>query len=121
MDLLNLAHRVKKGVKLLDRKVPNWRSILKNHESQFDFADGECCVLGTLEHYSGRMRVLKKRVHITDSENAFGKAAETLRISGDTADYGFDGQPAHGDFDLSYQTQVKMLSDLWKAEIGIGL
>ncbi len=121
MDLLNIAKRVRNGVKLLDKKIPNWRSIVKNHESEFDFTDGACCVLGTLEHYSGRLKVLKKRAgrKAQDANNPFGNAAVALGISGKTTEFGFDGLPAKTDFDIPYQDQMPVLTALWKAEIGI--
>jgi hypothetical protein len=122
MNLLAIASRVKAGAKLLDKKLPGWRNVVKRHQDQFDFANGDYCVLGTLEHYSGKMRVLKARKgkDAQQPDNRFGNAATALGISGDAAVYGFDGGSVGDDTCLSYSEQLPILSDLWKAEIGLG-
>ena len=65
LSLLELAKCVRRGVRRLDKKIPNWRTVMRQHIGEYDFKNGEHCVLGTLEHYSGRMQVLKRRAGIT--------------------------------------------------------
>lgn len=56
-----LAARVKRGARLLDKKVPNWRTTMRKHADTFRLNSPRLCILGTLEHYNGRMKVLKAR------------------------------------------------------------
>lgn len=114
MELIDIAKAVKRGVRLLDKKIPNWRTILRKHEDQFDFADGTHCVLGTLEHYSGRMRVLKAKRNVPLYEGAFKRAYLALGIeSGQTKDFGFDWS---ANSSTSPDQQKAFFSALWRAE-----
>lgn len=115
MDLLETAKRVKRGVKPLDKKVPNWRQVLRKHQDQFDFADGDHCVLGTLEHYSGRMRVLRAKNRAATKEVfTFTRAALALGITDEDTDlYGFDWDSQ--DLENRYDVRIA-LGVLWRAE-----
>jgi hypothetical protein len=117
--IYELAQRVKKGVKLLDKHIPNWRRTIKAHKDQFDFMDGDCCVLGTLEHYNGRMRVLKARKGVRDHYR-FTAALKALGVDR-SSDYGFDIDRRLSDPTLEGQQsrQYDILTALWKAEIGL--
>lgn len=118
IDIAAIARRVKRGVRLLDKKIPDWRQILRKHRTEFDFRDGDHCVLGTLEHYSGRMRVLKARVR-TQTDYPFGRALDALKLRGDNrdVDFGFDGE-IHSDYDRDDDRDDEMttLDALWRAE-----
>lgn len=117
MDILELARSVKRGVKLLDKKIPNWRQVMRKYEDQFNFADGECCILGTLEHHSGRLQVLNQRkAAAADPEDAYRRAAARLGLNIEADEdelYGFnvttdaydDSEAVMGD-----------IGDLWRAE-----
>lgn len=112
MTLLELAKRVRRGVKLLDRLIPNWRRTMRNHQDQYDFQDGDHCILGTLEHYNGRMSVLKKR-RAVDTDYSYGRGAKALGLKeGITYEHGFDGQISGG----SYDADMAQLDQLWRAE-----
>ena len=112
MDLFDLAKRVKAGVKLLDRVLPSWRLTLRKHDDEFDLADPDCCILGTLEHHSKQMRLLhKKRVKGLLDEDGYNRAVERLNISCNGAKFGFDIEsPTTANYD--YDT----LQALWRAE-----
>lgn len=117
MDLLPLAKAVKRGVKLLDRKVPNWRQVLRKHRYQFDFSDGAHCVLGTLEHHSGRLAVLKKRQKVSplgwSSSGSFSRARQALSLtSADAYLHGFD----YSNRELNKTDAMVALDALWRAE-----
>lgn len=117
-DLKVLAMRVRAGVKLLDKKIPNWRKIIKRHEAQFDFESGDHCVLGTLKHFSGRMRVLRQKAAEKNTSHimCFVRASERL-LPGAKHDetlaknYGFNW--------FNKDTEADVLDALWRAEIGI--
>lgn len=101
------VQRVKRGIKLLEKKIPNWRTVLRRHEDQFDFADGAHCVLGTLEHYSKRM----KQLPLTEREkfrDTFDRAYTRLGIDNPAA-YGFDSAESEG-------VSPQLLDTLWRAE-----
>lgn len=110
MDIYDIATRVKRGVKLLDKKVPNWRLILRKNREQFNFADGSCCVLGTLEHFSGRMRVLKAKRDVPSYEPPFSRAIQALGIVS-SKDYGFDWSRMNDG-----EEGKEALTALWRAE-----
>lgn len=115
MTLFDLAQRVRNGVRLLDKKIPNWRTILRKHEGSFDFSNGDCCILGTLEHHSGRMRVLRKRRRVTD-RLAFTRGYQCLGLeSADVEAHGFDAD-ATDCYSYVDQKDLEVLSDLWRAE-----
>ena len=123
-----LAAKMRRGVALLDKKIPNWRAIVRRHRHQFDFSKGDCCVLGTLEHYSGRMRVLEKKHGVKRREGrmafeTFTAAARALGLNGGrTIDaHGFDADDYKDDFSdgkLKRQRDLDILSALWRAEAG---
>ncbi len=125
MNVTNIVARVKRGVRVLDRKVPNWRTVLRKHQKQYDFRSGEHCVLGTLEHHAGRMRVLKKRLDAdTLPGYTFGDAEATLGVS--STDCGFDAVefkalPRLTDAEIAVhkaaeQQEYDILDALWRAE-----
>lgn len=118
MTVVELVKNVKKGVKLLDQRVPNWRQIMRKHAAEYNFTDGSSCVLGTLEHHSGRMKVLKKR-----SREIYGDgyiaAVDILKLDRG-CHYGFDGDNRYYNSllptGMTYKAQIDLLSDLWRAE-----
>lgn len=114
MNLYEMARRVKRGVRLLDRKIPDWRRVLRRHREEFEFRDGDCCVLGTLEHYTGRMRELLKKAD-ADEDSRYMRALSALRLEGDAdIEHGFDGiDKGGGETD---NIEMDALSDLWRAE-----
>lgn len=121
MELLEIAKRVKRGVRLLDKKVPNWRRTLREHEDQYDFANGDCCVLGTLEHYNGRLRVLSAK-RAKNGDYPFGRAVRAvgLKVNDDddscadeATQHGFDAIDGGGG---SYEDEIATLDALWRAE-----
>ena len=93
MKLLELATRVKAGATFLDNAIPKWRVILRRHAKDFNMADGDQCVLGTLEHYAGRLHVLRRQrareILGLHSDNRFQVAAHLLGITGPH----FSGEP----------------------------
>lgn len=109
MTLFDMARRVKAGVRLLDRKIPNWRTVLRRHEDEFDFADGSHCVLGTLEHYSGRMRTLIARRQAKQEPDPFWRAAKALGVEAREEDLGFEAEDVR-------TKERDMLAELWRAE-----
>ena len=112
MSMFDLAQSVKRGVRLLDRKVPRWRRVMREHQDQYDFKDGEHCILGTLEHFSGRMAVLKKRGQVVD-DYAYnrGRLALGLRELSDAVVCGFDAPESD-----ARDHERAVLHDLWRAE-----
>lgn len=121
--------RVKAGVALLDKKIPNWRTTIRKHRRQFDFQDSEHCVIGTLEHYSGRLRQLKTKFKFDGNEFAFDRGLKLLKAS--AALHGFDveggvnrvtkyGYSSPGsDTLVTASDEYEVLDALWRAEIGI--
>lgn len=87
MDLLDLAKKVKRGSRLLDRKLPSWRRVMQKHRDQFNFADPQFCVLGTLKHHLGRARVLRKQAG--SSEAGYHGLLQALRLDRGS-EHGFD-------------------------------
>jgi hypothetical protein len=117
MSLLNIAKRVKRGVRLLDKKIPNWRAVLRKHKDQFNFGNSAHCVLGTLEHFSGQMQTLKARIGLTQHDDAeyasYTNARKALKLRMyEDEDYGFDA--CHQDERRG--AEINTLSDLWRAE-----
>ncbi len=117
LDFKAIAKRMKRGVRLLDRKIPNWRLVLRKHEYQFDFTDGECCVLGTLEHYSGRMRVLRERQK-SDPGYRYGRAIEALHLdkAGQDTLHGFEAAASSMYTPNDFDQERDVLDALWRAE-----
>ena len=115
MELFDIARCVKAGARFLDKKIPNWRSVLRKHSDEFDFADGEHCVLGTLEHYSGRMRVLKAR-GLKNSNYAFTRAYTKLGIEDRVAGLGFDYNDTEDGWSDEHANNTKIFNALWRAE-----
>ena len=112
-SLLDLAKAVKRGAKLLDRKIPTWRHTLRSHADEFDIAAPECCILGTLEHFSGRMRQLSKKHKQDDSTpwRRFSRGRVALNLSSHAAsEHGFE-HLSTGD-----STDYDSLNALWRAE-----
>ncbi len=110
VELVELVKRVKRGVKVLDRKIPNWRTVLRRHQEEFRLSNLDYCILGTLEHHSGRMRQLnQKRVDGTISNDGYTRAIRRLNLATGTP-YGFD--LASSDSDAPYGSEKR--NDLWK-------
>jgi hypothetical protein len=109
-DLLELAKRVKRGVRLLDQKFPLWRRTMRRHEATFDLRLGDYCILGTLEHHLGRARTLRKRRGF--SYGGYLGLRDALNIDKSAKKYGF-----YWDDDLrNSENQIPTLTDLWRAE-----
>lgn len=116
MTLFEQAQRVKRGVALLDKKIPKWRDTLRRHRAQFDFANGDCCVLGTLEHYDKRMRQLKLKGASKDETDRFERACTRLGLDeqDDIAACGFAfSTPSDS---TENDEEGRTLHDLWRAE-----
>lgn len=114
MALFDLAQRVKRGVRLLDKKVPGWRKVLYRHRDSFDLSDGACCVLGTLEHHSARMKALhRSRVKGMDGAD-YAWAVRRLNLEFGRI-YGFDVEGPFT-FESERKQQYADLNDLWRAE-----
>ena len=121
MELFDTARRVKRGARFLDKKIPNWRSVLRKHSDEFDFADGEFCVLGTLEHYSGRMRELAKKRNADDLNGRFIRAIHILGLEDKDEALGFDVplntyEEYDEDGTNEAVTAFAQFSELWRAE-----
>lgn len=110
-DLLELAKRVKNGVRLLDRKFPTWRRTMRRHRYTFNLRSGDYCILGTLEHHLGRARVLRKRKGL--SEEGYLGLRDALNIVS-AKDYGFYWDST--DAALDPENQIPTLTALWRAE-----
>lgn len=92
--IAGLYARVRKGVALLDKRVPNWRRTMRKQVGQYNFMEGDHCVLGTLEHYNGRMQVIRKRTIAKEeqeqgSHDSMSRATKRLRIHGESQKFGF--------------------------------
>ena len=120
MELFDIARCVKAGARFLDKKIPNWRSVLRKHSDEFDFADGEHCVLGTLEHYSGRMRELAKKRTVPTKDDRFTRAIDILDIAGKDEALGFDVPREAYEYDEygtnKAVTACAQFNELWRAE-----
>lgn len=121
MTLVEIAKRVRRGAALLDKRIPNWRTIMRKHVAQYDFADGDCCVLGTLEHHSGILRTIKSnkaRQLAEDGVSRHTVAAAKLGIN--AREYGFDNVGGVDDLPRDpfnpKQHSSKVLHALWLAE-----
>lgn len=113
-DLFELAQAVKRGVKLLDRKIPRWRTVLRKHADEFDFASGDHCVLGTLEAHSARMKMLIRKKGCSRKYTTFGRAVLALDLGGGADEkHGFDVPDSTV---LEEQEQYRTLGALWRAE-----
>lgn len=117
--ITDCVRRVQRGAMLLDRKVPNWRTVMKKNKQQFNFKDGECCVLGTLEHFAGRMRVLrKKHAEREQHRGRFMVAAARLGLEtslirfNSVKDYGFCWSTSGG----QDSPESRLLDLLWREE-----
>lgn len=101
---ISTIRKFKRGVKLLDKKVPKWRTILRKHKDQFVFKDGDHCVLGTLEHHVGKLRVAAAKYG-----NSYGSGYNRLVAMWNLGwgnSYGFDSPSAY----------YPLLTALWRAE-----
>ena len=114
---LDTIKRFKRGVKVLDRKYPRWRTVLRKHKDTFDFTDRKYCVLGTL----GTHTKLKRQQATRDAFNRALKFLTGDSGSGGAADrptapwrYGFDW---NGKFASSRGEDKLLLTALWQAEI----
>lgn len=117
--LLVLGRRVARGAKLLDKKLgPTWRRTMRAHRELFDLRNSDCCILGTLEHYNGRMKALNtqagKCIH---NFSAYDSAASRLSLedSESRVAYGFT-QPRNPDFATSMHGWA-ILQALWQVEL----
>jgi hypothetical protein len=115
-----MAQRVKRGVRFLDRKVPMWRRVMRKHDSEFDLSDGDHCVLGTLEHRVGKLRVAARKLHTPlECDNGFGRLARLFGIYDNTTELGFDYKTYVMwalDEDEQAEQQYRDLQALWRAE-----
>jgi hypothetical protein len=117
-SILELARRVKKGAALLDKKFPSWRRVMRAHVDEFNFEDGDFCVLGTLEHHLGRAKVLAKRrreklhLYALPDVSRYQKLVGAL-FGGDEAESAAHGFNAADDGE-SWESIY--LGDLWQAE-----
>lgn len=113
MDIFKIAQRVKRGVALLDKKVPGWRRVMREHKDQFDLESPAHCVLGTLEHYSAQLKRLnQKRVEgMTDAD--YKRGLKRLAIVGEY--YGFNSI-SDGSYDIEDDDEMTALEGLWRAE-----
>ena len=116
--------RVRRGVRLLDAKVPQWRNAFwAVPKEAFNINDIEFCVLG---HLSKAVVDRTLRVRIPSDISSYAKKGEDWRLGrellgigychaeeGEAWQYGFDFEP--GDDDTK---QVKpLLQSLWEKEI----
>lgn len=103
-EIKDTTKAFRRGVKLLDKKVPNWRKVLDKHKDQFEFSMGDHCVLGTLEHHVGKLRVAAKK-HATMYDTGYNRLMDLWDLGlGNT--FGFDGPRTH----------YPLLDALWRAE-----
>lgn len=120
IPLIETAKRVKRGARLLDKKVPNWRTTMRRYAKTFDINDTNCCILGTLEHHNGRMRVLKARkslqAKVARMKADYYRGVKRLDLDGKEQDYGFNFSCHYepGSFDSS--TDEDTVNTLWRAE-----
>src|ERR1700752_4529468 len=70
VDLADCYRRMRKGGKVLDKKLQRWRQPMRKHMAEFEFASGEYCVLGTLGKYSPALKAAEGE--------AFGAALDYL-------------------------------------------
>lgn len=105
-NIIKLVKRVKRGVRLLDKKVPGWRKTLKTHTRTFDIGRANYCVLGTLEHYNARMKALNKKRVVGQSFPDYYRATVRLNFATGAASYGFNGD----------ESSRGVLQQLWRAE-----
>lgn len=111
-QLRDLAKRVKRGVKLLDKKTPTWRRTLRKNRGTFNFASPDMCVIGTLIHHDAKFKKLRKQA----TREAFSSAVSMLtrKLSSEAAPaYGFDSAE-----DEINTVVYPALSALWEAEAG---
>lgn len=107
-----MVARVQKGVALLDKKIPNWRTVIRQHRRSFDFHDYEHCVIGTLEHYAGQMAVLRRQLKQDGDTVKFNAAVKFLKAN--AVRHGFDGGKG-----ASNTEELDILDVLWRGEIGL--
>ena len=102
---------VRRGARVLDKMLPYWRRVMRKHDATFNFADGDFCVLGTLEHRSG-LRRLRKHGTTEKTETGYHSALKRLRISEERAsEFGFDTTS-----DGALTGSATELEALWRAE-----
>jgi len=109
--LADVYRRVRRGVALLDQKVPNWRRTMRKHQDQYNFADGDFCVLGTLEHFNGRLHTLRKRKaeSVWSTQDRMTRAQYRLGID-HSSHFGFCWRTGHQDI------EGPLLAELWRQE-----
>jgi len=98
--IIESVKRHKRGVRLLDRKVPRWRQIMREHQGQYQFSHPDRCVIGTLARHAPALR--RKLTTI-----CFWNAVRVLVGSTDASAYGFNGE---------YDDEMTLLHDLWRME-----
>lgn len=119
MNIIGLAKRVKRGARLLDKKLgPGWRTTMRRRAEFFNLKEPQACILGTLEHFNGRMKTLGKRRAAAEDLNGYYRAAARLNIEGDEQEYGFDlSFGAEDGLKGVERGEVWQLAqDLWRAE-----
>lgn len=122
--LFELAKRVRKGVALLDKKVPNWRKVMRKNDETFNIRNGECCILGTLEHKRALRKLGKPMSSRFYRDNGYERAERILHIEG--SDYGFNTideedlidleDPEQSYDEINDDAQFEVLQELWRAE-----
>ena len=105
-----LVQRVKRGVRLLDRKVPNWRRVMRRYQDRFNLNDANSCVLGILDNHSSQMRMLAKRMKVTGIPNFYRALRSLDLMAGFGESHGFSSS-----FDIS-GSESDSLQALWRAE-----
>ena len=105
MDFGDVYRRFRRGVRVLDEKLPRWRTVMRKHMDEFNFEDCNYCVLGTLGKHTAEIR---KRA----TDDAFGDALKFLtRESHGSSRWGFDAVAGHTG------EEYPALTALWEAEI----
>lgn len=119
--LRDLAKRVRRGSALLDKKLPGWRRVLyraltEDHR-KIQMADGGYCVLGTIEHYIGRLRRRPRAVR--GMAACYSRGVERLGLTDVSAEYhGFLSQNNTPD---ERRAVYAILDELWRGEIEAGV
>lgn len=112
----SLKARVKKGVALLDAKIPNWRHILRRNKEQYKFSEYDHCIVGTIFNMSEEHKKVVKGAAFTDGLKWL------LGTRGDPMDMYHEAGVPYG-LDVSVKnpmdmdTECEALARLWEAEI----
>jgi hypothetical protein len=121
MDVnIELVKAVRRGVKLLDKKVPHWRKVMAKYREQFNFHDSDHCIVGTLSHHTAALRLKANEEafsagvrKLTEGEPLVGSTL-FARAGHYAGHYGFNIGAAR---DVDSATQMSALQALWEAEL----